>query len=44
LAGTPTLVLVDNAGIVHDFWIGKLTPDDEEQVIKSVTGHRVEEN
>lgn len=40
LAGTPTLVLVDAAGIVHDFWVGKLTSDNEDQVIKSVTDFR----
>ncbi len=40
LTGTPTLVLVDDAGRICDFWVGKLTPDNEDQVIKSVTDFR----
>jgi len=37
VAGTPTLLLVDNAGVVVDEWRGKLTPDEEEKVINRLT-------
>jgi hypothetical protein len=36
LAGTPTVVLVDGAGRIQDFWVGKLTPESEEEVLRSV--------
>jgi thiol-disulfide isomerase/thioredoxin len=32
LAGTPTLVLLDNSGKVIDFWVGKLPKEAEPQV------------
>jgi thioredoxin-related protein len=35
--GTPTLILVDNKGVVVDEWRGKLTPDQEEKVINRLT-------
>lgn len=31
--GTPTLALVNNAGVVTDAWLGKLTPDTEAEVL-----------
>lgn len=33
LYGTPTMILVDNQGRVIDFWIGKLSPNVEQEVI-----------
>jgi hypothetical protein len=32
--GTPTLLLVDNTGIITDFWVGKLSPDKEAEVLR----------
>jgi thioredoxin-related protein len=37
VVGTPTLLLVDNAGVVVDEWRGKLSVDEEEQVINRLT-------
>ena len=34
--GTPTLILVDNNGVVRQTWVGRLTPDKESDVIRSV--------
>lgn len=34
--GTPTLILVDASGRVLDFWIGKLSKDEEQQLIARV--------
>ena len=31
--GTPTLMLVNNAGLVTDMWIGKLPPSEETEVL-----------
>ena len=31
--GTPTLLLVDKAGVVTNVWVGKLQPDQEAQVL-----------
>jgi hypothetical protein len=40
--GTPTLLLVNDAGVVTDVWVGKLQPDQETQVLtalgKNMTG------
>jgi len=36
IAGTPTLILVDHEGIVTDVWAGKLTPDQENEVLLKV--------
>lgn len=36
IAGTPTIVLVNNKGEVNDFWIGKLGHTEEKQVIQSL--------
>jgi hypothetical protein len=35
VTGTPTLFLVDRAGVVKTSWIGKLTKEKEEEVVKS---------
>lgn len=32
--GTPTLLLVNAAGVVEDSWVGKLPPEREEQVLR----------
>lgn len=32
--GTPTLILVDSAGLVTDSWVGKLPPDREAEVLR----------
>ena len=34
--GTPTLLLVDDTGVVKDAWIGRLTPDREAEVIDRI--------
>jgi hypothetical protein len=31
--GTPTLLLVDTSGVVKDFWVGKLSPEKETDVL-----------
>jgi hypothetical protein len=36
VTGTPTLILVDSAGRVVDFWIGKLSEAEQQQVIDAV--------
>jgi hypothetical protein len=36
VVGTPTLILVDDAGIIRASWTGKLSPDQEEQVFKKL--------
>ena len=33
---TPTLLLVDGAGVVTDVWVGKLQPDQEAQVLSAI--------
>lgn len=35
IQATPTMILVDNNGNVLDFWIGKLSTDDEQQVLRT---------
>ncbi len=38
--GTPTMLLVNGNGIVADDWVGKLAPDKQEQVLKTIgTAH-----
>lgn len=37
IGGTPTIILVDSNGKIIDFWLGKLTMNTEQQVIKQVT-------
>jgi hypothetical protein len=34
--GTPTLLLLDGSGALKDFWVGKLTPDKEDNILKSL--------
>lgn len=34
--GTPTMVLIDGGGKVLDFWVGKLSSDEEQQVLRAV--------
>ena len=36
VGGTPTLVLVNNEGVVSDVWAGKLPPDSESQVLSKL--------
>ena len=36
VSGTPTLILVNNAGEVIDSWTGKLSPDKEMEVLKKL--------
>jgi thiol-disulfide isomerase/thioredoxin len=36
VSGTPTLLLLDNKGRVQKFWVGKLPPDKETEVIGSL--------
>jgi|ERR1044072_7468306 hypothetical protein len=36
--GTPTLLLVDNSGVVKKSWIGKLLPEQEEAVVSALLG------
>ena len=33
IRGTPTLLLIDRAGVVTDEWLGKLPPEKEEEVL-----------
>jgi hypothetical protein len=40
ILGTPTLVLVNDGGIVTDVWEGKLTPDQENQVLSRLQPKR----
>lgn len=39
VSGTPTLILVNNAGEVIDSWTGKLSPDKEIEVLKKLKQH-----
>jgi thioredoxin-related protein len=36
--GTPTLIVVDRDGSVVESWVGRLTPEKEEEVIRRVFG------
>lgn len=36
LRGTPTLVLLDSEGVVSDVWFGKLSPESENAVLRSL--------
>lgn len=38
IAGTPTVIVVDGSGRVLDFWVGKLTPEAEQEVITTLNG------
>jgi len=34
--GTPTMLLVDSGGVVRRIWVGKIKPEQEEQVIAAL--------
>lgn len=36
VTGTPTLILADSTGRVLDFWVGKLSKEEEQQVTEAV--------
>jgi len=36
VSGTPSVILVDNSGVVKNFWLGKLTADKERTVLDAV--------
>jgi hypothetical protein len=36
VTGTPTLLLINDAGVVTDMWVGKLQPDQETKVLAAV--------
>ncbi len=36
VSGTPTLILTNEKGEIMDFWVGKLTPDKEAEVINKL--------
>jgi thioredoxin-related protein len=36
--GTPTIILVDDSGVVRNSWIGFLPPDAELSVLKALNG------
>lgn len=38
IAGTPTIVLVDSAGNILNFWVGRLTPEAEREVADALRG------
>jgi hypothetical protein len=38
VSGTPTLLLVDNQGVVKESWLGKLPPDKETEVLNRFQG------
>lgn len=38
IKSTPTLILVDNRGVVIDFWLGKLSSEDEQQILNTWAG------
>jgi len=41
VTGTPTLILINANGEVRNFWIGKLSQDQEQQIIRSLTAPEV---
>jgi hypothetical protein len=38
VSGTPTLILVDRQGRIVDFWLGKLSPEEQEAVKRTIIG------
>ena len=36
VGGTPTLILTDNKGEITDYWVGKLSPDKETEVLNKL--------
>jgi hypothetical protein len=41
VAGTPTLILVNNQGVVMNAWVGKLNAENEEVVLRQLKGGSV---
>ena len=41
LTGTPTMVLLDRAGVVKNFWVGKIPEKEEAQIINSLFSEQV---
>ncbi|MGB7925746.1 MAG: redoxin family protein [Pyrinomonadaceae bacterium] len=41
VGGTPTLILVDNQGVVKNAWVGKLNADNEAGVLRQLQGNAV---
>ena len=39
--GTPTLILADSAGIAQRVWFGKLSPDQEQEVLTSIRANDI---
>ncbi len=37
LVATPTVILIDNSGKIIDFWIGKLSKNVEQEIIKAIS-------
>jgi hypothetical protein len=37
VSALPSIILIDSTGTVLDFWIGKLSKDSEEQILKHLT-------
>ncbi len=42
VSATPTLILVDSTGKVLDFWVGKLSEENQQGVMKSIGSCRLE--
>ena len=40
VSGTPTILLVDDSGIVRRLWVGKLSAEDEEKAIAVIRDWR----
>jgi hypothetical protein len=40
VSSTPTVVLIDETGIIRDFWIGRMPPHTQEQLIALTTSSR----
>ena len=40
VTGTPTMLLVNDKGTVMESWVGKLAPDKQNQVLKTILGGR----
>jgi thioredoxin-related protein len=36
VAGTPTMILVDQSGHVIDFWVGGIPPEDQQKVLAAI--------
>lgn len=42
VSATPTLILVDSTGKVLDFWVGKLSEENQREVMKRISSCRLE--